>query len=210
MKKTLLFAAFAMLLFTPLAAQEAGSDGEMPEDSVVTEDDEFEYKLNQKGDQFLQFNIGGSLPLNFPNVKSVFNGTQKLGFGGIFGLSYNYFITDNFIVGGEVNFGFNNSIANHVFNYIPLMVFASYQISAKNWEIPVKAGFGFCIENFIGYHYPGMIGKLEAGVFYRLAPSWSIGMEGCYYVMPQFDKSYKNNFFIGQFAGLSLSLRYHF
>lgn len=210
MKKTLLFATLALFLLTPLAAQETDNQEDFPEDTIVNEDEEFEYKLNQKGDQYLQFNIGGSFPLNFPNVKSIFKGEQKLGFGGIFGLSYNYFFTDNFILGAELNFGFNNSIANHVFNYIPIMIFASYQYSKKNWEIPFKAGLGLCVENFVGYHYPGLIGKLQGGVFYRLAPSWSLGMEAAYYIMPQFDEAYQNKIFVGQFAGLSLSLRYHF
>ena len=210
MKKILVFAALALLLTAPLFSQEADSNEDLPDETIVNEEDEFEYKLNQKGDQFLQFTIGGSLPLNFPDVKSVFKGTQKLGFGGIFGLSYNYFLTDSFILGGELNFGFNNSIANHVFNYIPVMVFASYQFSKKNWEIPVKAGLGLCVENFIGTYFPGLIGKVQAGVFYRIAPSWSLGLEGAYYLMPQFDKVYTNNVFVGNFAGLSLSLRYHF
>ncbi len=210
MKKILVFAALALLLTAPLFSQEADSNEEMPDETIVNEEDEFEYKLNQKGDMFLQFTMGGSLPLNFPDVKSVFKGTQKLGFGGIFGLSFNYFLSEEFILGGELNFGFNNSIANHVFNYIPIMFFASYQFSKKNWEIPLKAGLGLCVENFIGYHYPGLIGKVQAGVFYRLAPSWSLGLEGAYYFMPQFDKVYTNNIFVGNFAGLSLSLRYHF
>lgn len=212
MKKSWLLACIFLLALTPLSAQETEDSESQNEETVVNEEDEFEYKLNQKGDQFLRFSIGGSAALNFPDIGAVFKNKAQLGFGGLFGGSYNYFVTENFILGAEVNFGFNISIGQHVFNYIPVILTATYQFGYKNFEFPVTAGFGMCKENFIGNGYFGIIGKLRAGAFYRLTPSWSLGFDTEYIIQPEFISWYdstKENY-VGQFAAFSIALRYHF
>lgn len=212
MKKHWLFACIFLLALSPLSAQSTDAPDSQDDETVVNEEDEFEYKMNQKGDQFLHFSIGGSTTLNFPDFISPFKGKAQLGFGGLFGGSYNFFLTENLIVGAEINFGFNNSIGAHVFNYIPVIATVTYQFTHKNFEFPFTFGFGMCKENFIGNGYFGITAKARAGVFYRLTNSWSLGLDTEYYIQPEFvhlyDKTKEN--FVGQFAALSLALRYHF
>ena len=191
----------------PLAAEESDSkdtDEQQEQTAPIV------YKLNQKGDQYIYVALSGTFPLNFGNF---FTGDSQLSAGGMGTLGYHYFLTDHFAVGLDASFGFNVTIGSHVFNYIPIMATATYQPTIKNFEFPLSLGVGFATETYIGYKYfPGLVVRPEVGAYYRLTPSWSLGVAVSYLFMPQFAQLYDENAhnIFGHFMTAGISARYHF
>src|SRR5574344_2240124 len=221
MKRILIALCMTLLCLSPLAAEDTTeadnpqettpAEGEAPAEEQAPE--QFEYKMNQAGDQFIYISLAGSFPLNFPSFTNLFNGTSQLSIGGIGTLGYHYFLTDSFAVGADASFGFNVNIGSHVFNFIPIVATATYQFVVNKIEIPRTLGVGFATESYIGYKYfPGLVIKPDVSVFYRLTQSWSLGFDFSYLFMPQFAELYDSNAhnIYGQFATAGISARYHF
>lgn len=206
MKRILPLACMILLCAAPLIAEESNSGTTDETETTV----EYEYKMNQPGDQFIAVSLAGSLPLSFGNV---FTGNSQLSFGGIGTIGYHYFLTENFAIGADVGFGFNVTIGSNVYNYIPILATATYQPSYKHFEFPLSMGIGIATETYIGYKYfPGLVIKPEVGAFYRLTPSWSLGADASYLFLPQFAALYNDNAtnILAQFITVGIAARYHF
>jgi hypothetical protein len=207
--KRILAVCLTLLCLAPLVAEDADNSTKTQEQETV----QYEYKLNQPGDQYIHIALSGTFPLNFPNVASLFTGESQLKIGGIGSLGYHYFLTDSFAVGADASFGFNVTIGSHVFNFIPVLATATYQFSAGKFEFPLTLGIGVASESYIGYKYfPGLAIKPDVGFYYRLTPSWSLGAEIGYLFLPQFAELYDSSAhnIMGQFVTAGIAARYHF
>lgn len=208
MKRLFPLACLILLCALPLSAEESKDTDDSKNPSVENPAEqtvEYEYKMNQSGDQYLRVSIAGTFPLNFPNFTSLFDSTSKLKIGGMGTLGYHYFLTENLAVGADVGFGFNVTIGSHVLNTIPILATATFQPTAGKWEFPITLGIGMAPQIYISYHYFGMAVKGDAGAFYRVTPSWSIGIEGSYLWLPHFTAGNQ-----AHFATAAVSARYHF
>ena len=184
MKRLILFMLCFTLCFSAFA-QEIDSD--------------YVFRASQAGDQYAKMNLS----LNIPNLP------EQLKIGGSGSLAYQYFLTDNFNLGGEVGFNYTTTIGDHVFYYIPIFLKAGYQFNVGKFEIPFALGIGGAIQNYIDRSYFGFAVKPEIGIFYRTSSDWSFGFCGGVYVLPQWYKESKYNY-TGIITDLSLSVRYHF
>ena len=190
-------------------------------ESTDDDDDEYEEGGNYEerdeilaGDQFLKLSLDGVFPLNFPDVPSLFKEDEhQLSIGGTANIGYHYFMTKEIAIGFDIGFGFNVSTGGHIFNYVPFIFNGTYMFSYKKWQFPCTIGLGFAWESYNNNHYfPGLILKPEAGVYYRMSESWSLGGEVFYMLMPQFSSWYNDdasNHF-GNFLGIGLTAKYAF
>jgi len=157
--------------------------------------------LNETGDQYVRIALMVTKPLNFDD---------KMTTGGAGMLGYHKFITPHFAAGFDVCFGYNPTIGGNMFTYVPFVFNVTYQPTYKKFEFPVTCGIGFATETYLNKSYfPGFVFKPQAGVFYRVSPSWSFGAEADFMYLPQwYSDSSKNDY--GMFGSLVISARYHF
>lgn len=203
MKKFLALACSMLLLTASVFAQENDdSDDNDDRYSVV-------YSLNEPGDQFINIGLMVTMPMNFGGNFPLYRDGQ-LSTGGAGVLGYHRFLTSTFALGMDVSFGYNPTIGENMFTYVPFTFFFTYQPTYGHWEFPVSMGVGAAVETYLNRKYfPGLVLKPQAGVFYRATPSWSFGIKGDYMYMPQwYDDSKYNDY--GIFTSVVLSARYHF
>ncbi|MGN0729115.1 TP0733 family outer membrane beta-barrel protein [Treponema sp.] len=203
-------ASLPKTIFSQTAKEEDNTDDG---DEYIEDDITFDLGMNLPGDQYIKLAIGVSVPINFPDIQSAIHGDGQLKIGGMGTIGYHYFLTSKVALGFDISFGFNVSIGNHVFNYVPFITSLTYQPVAGRFEFPLTLGIGFAWESFGGKNYfPGFVLKPEAGTMFRLTESWSLGAEASYLLMPQFSAWYNDDAenFAGQFLTLSVAARYHF
>lgn len=167
-------------------------------DSYV-EDEEFIYKMNQKGDQFIKIGLMVNIPLNPP--------TSQLKLGGAGTLGYMRFLNNNLAIGGDASFSYMTTVGKNVFTCIPLMAKVMYQFTAQKFEFPISFGIGGAFQNYIGESYFGLIIKPEVGAFFRYSPDWSFGINVGWNLMPQWTK---DSSYFGVIMDAGLTARYHF
>lgn len=164
------------------------------------------YAKNQMGDKFIKMQVSPTFPLGFFNQQN----QPSLYVGGLLGLGFHIFLTDNFAIGGDAGFGFNATIGSNVFDYIPIVATATWQFEYKRWEFPVTAGLGFAWELYNGYLYwPGLIVEAQAGAMYRINSNWGVGGELTYMFMPEFNIDPSKNW-MGNFLNITIAARYYF
>ena len=197
------FALFCALIITTTAVFAQADE----EDS----DDKFSvaYQLNEPGDQYINIGLMVTFPLNFggdfPRFKK-----GKLQTGGAGTLGYHRFLTSWLDLGFDIAFGYCPTIGENIFTYIPFLLSVTVQPSLKRFEFPITMAAGFASESYLNRTYfPGFVLKPQAGVFYRVSPSWSFGLKGDFMYMPQwYNDSSKNDY--GIFASCMIAARYHF
>ncbi len=168
------------------------------------------YNTTQAGDQMIKIGVGLTIPQGFGNPLPGKKGTMKL--GGIASLGYHYFMTDWFAVGVDVGFGFNSTISDRMFNWVPIIATATVQPSIKNIEFPISVGVGLAWETYSSKTYwPGLVLKAEAGIHYKINRGWSVGADVSYTVLPQLGELWKNggNEY-GKFVTVSACVHYYF
>lgn len=204
MKKLLAFLCVAFLLSSLAFAQEN-------DDEDTQDDDKFaiDYKLNEPGDQFINIGLMVTFPLNFGGTFPLYRSGQ-LSTGGAGVIGYHRFITSMFAVGLDVSFGYNPTIGENMFTYVPFVLCFTFQPTFKRFEFPMTMGIGAAVETYLNKTYfPGLVLKPEAGVYYRATPSWSFGIKGNFMYLPQWynDSQYNDH---GNFSSFVISARYHF
>lgn len=164
-------------------------------------DDGYVYEQNGAGDQFLTMNISANFPLNFD--KQIYTGFAA-------GIGYYKFIDKNLALGGEALVGYNVTIGTKTLITLPVTFGFIYQPYFNKFEFPMGLGIGFGSASCQGMTYfPSFAAKGTAGVYYRLLESWSFGVSGNLYWLPQwFTDSSKND--NGLFTSVGISARYHF
>ena len=203
----------SIAFFSPLAlhAQDVYEDDqklqEKHEKERIVRYDKAQY--NHEGDQFLKVGLDFSIPMRPLNPFD--DGHMKI--GGLGMLGYHVFITPIFSAGADVIFGFNTTIGDNIFNYIPIVITASYHPTLGKFEFPVTLGIGCAWETYNNNTYwPGLLIRPEAGIHYRIADSWSLGLDASYNFMPQFCKFWgtgEKNIWM-QFFNAGITARYFF
>lgn len=190
----------------PPPVQEEESPEENPQenepissDDSYIEDEEFIYKMNQKGDQFIKIGLMVNIPLH-PS-------TTQLKVGGSGTLGYMRFLNSNLAVGGDASFAYMTTIGDNVFTCIPLMAKVMYQFTFHKFEFPITLGIGGAFQNYIGESYFGLIIKPELGAFFRYSPDWSFGVNVGWNMMPQWTK---DSSYFGVIMDIGATVRYHF
>lgn len=208
-----LFALFCACFFlaAPIFAQETPTDNDIDQESPAPKQNTKikSFKMNEPGDQFIKIGLMMTMPLNFGGKFPLYR-NGKLSTGGAGALGYHRFITSWFALGADVSFGYNPTIGENIFTYIPLIINATIQPTYGRFEFPISIGAGVAVENYLSNSYfPGLVIKPEAGVFYRVTPSWSFGLQGEFMYMPQWYNDSSDNDH-GKFASIALGARYHF
>ncbi len=164
-------------------------------------DDGFVYEQNGAGDQYLRIDILAQFPLNFDG---------QLYPGMAASIGYYRFITGNLALGGDVHLSYNLSIGKKSLISVPITVGILYQPYIGKFEFPMSVGIGISattIQNMT--YFPSFAAKANVGAYYRFMESWSAGIFGTAFWIPQwFKDSEKND--NGFFAAVGLGARYHF
>lgn len=202
-----LIALFSALFLAGSLTFAQSNDDIESEQPIVSQD--ITFNMNEPGDQFIKIGLMVTFPLNFGGSFPLFRSGQ-LSTGGAGQLGYHRFINKWMAWGIDIAFGYNPTIGSNVFTYVPLMFNFMFQPTYKKFEFPVTVGVGSAMETYLNNTYfPGLVLKGQAGVFYRVNPSWSFGLEGDFTYMPQWYKdSSKNDY--GIFGSALISARYHF
>ena len=200
MKKFIAICCTVFLFSTAVFSQEQDED-----------DDRFavEYRMNEPGDQFINIGLMVTFPLNFGGDFPLYRAGQ-LSTGGAGTLGYHRFLTSWFAVGLDVSFGYNPTIGENMFTYVPFVFCFTVQPTIKKFEFPITMGIGAAVESYLNRTYfPGLTLKPEAGIFYRVTPSWSFGIKGNFMYLPQWYEDSENNDH-GNFSSVVIAARYHF
>ena len=189
---------FAAFLSCSVAFAETGDDYDDGSEDIKKSNPN---NMNEVGDQFIKIGLMVTKPLNF-------DGTLLIGGAGELG--YHRFLTQNFLWGIDISFGYDPTIGSNIFTYVPLVFSLTYQPTIKRFEIPISAGIGLAMENYLNKTYfPGLAAKGDIGVYFRATPSWSFGIDGQFMYLPEwYSDSSKNDY--GLFASVELAARYHF
>ena len=179
--------------------QETEENESILSDDLYLEDEQFVYKMNQKGDQFIKIGLMVDIPLH--------PATRQLKVGGSGTLGYMRFLNSNFALGGDASFAYMTTLGKNIFTCIPLMVKAMYQFTFHKFEFPITLGIGGAFENYLGDSYFGLIIKPELGAFYRHSPDWSFGANIGWNMMPQWTKE---SSYFGVIMDIGVTARYHF
>ena len=179
--------------------QETEENESILSDDLYLEDEQFVYKMNQKGDQFIKIGLMVDIPLH--------PATRQLKVGGSGTLGYMLFLNSNFALGGDASFAYMTTLGKNIFTCIPLMVKAMYQFTFHKFEFPITLGIGGAFENYLGDSYFGLIIKPELGAFYRHSPDWSFGANIGWNMMPQWTK---DSSYFGVIMDIGVTARYHF
>lgn len=179
----------------------------VPEDNTDTEasqepsdfQEDFVYKMNQKGDQFINISLRLNVPLKPAPTQLYVGGAGTIG--------YTRFINSVFALGGDISFAYSTTVGKNVFTYVPILFKVMYQPTVHQFEFPLTLGLGFAFENYNTKTYFGFVAKPEVGAFYRFSPSWSFGLSTGITLMPQVAKQ---DFYMGVIFDTALTVRYHF
>ena len=158
------------------------------------------YKMNQPGDQFIILKLNVDIPY-VPFGKLLVGGSGTLG--------YQRFIVSGLTLGGDVSFGYSQTLGKNVFYFVPVLFRAGWQFSAGKFEFPLSIGIGGAFENYLDRSYFGLALHPDAAAFFRYDRSWSFGLHAGLYILPQWYKNTQQNR-TGIIQDIGLTVRYHF
>jgi hypothetical protein len=189
-------------------------EDEYPNDDYPDDDDEVPAEdytgyipdLYSKGDSFFSINLGLLFPTVFPEIKTGHN-LDIPNYTGF--LSYNYFITSHWYIGGEIGGMFATTKGKNMLFIVPIGIRGGYQFVVSRFEFPVGMALGFAPQRYLDFGYPGFYWKGGGSAYFRFNPDWSFGINAYWWWIPQWfrDPAYNVN---GHFMELTLSARYHF
>ncbi|MFA6508261.1 MAG: hypothetical protein WCT14_19315 [Treponemataceae bacterium] len=199
-----LLAIVAFVAITVLSAQENGG-GKLPIESDWAGASP---TLYNKGDQTFSISLGTMHPLFYLRA----NGTVtdlKSNLGGAGSLSYSYFLSPHFALGGEFGGMFSSTLGGNMLFILPFGLRATTQIILSPFEFPFSLMVGGASQGYLSTNYFGFIVKPSAGAYWRYNPDWSFGFNATYWWVPQLTASSETTIF-GNFLELTLTARYHF
>lgn len=164
-------------------------------------DDGYVYTSNGAGDRLFRVELAGFFPIAFDNQVYV---------GGDVSVSFFRFVNSTFAIGGDITISNNFTIGNKPLILIPINFAVMYQPTINKLEFPIVLSVGTAIHTMASASYfPGLSVKGSVGAFYRLTESWSCGLTGSFYWLPEwFKDSSKND--NACFASAGINIRFHF
>lgn len=213
-------AILALMLLTTvfLHAQEADGGEEEEEDGGVQIESDWSRTTNlyTRGDQTFNVSLGLVLPIGFVDQNAGVL-EKQMNLGGMLSLSYNYFLSSNWFLGGELGGMFASTLGENMYYIVPIGFRAGYQFILSRFEFPLSLLIGFAPQSYNGRSYFGFFSKPSAGVFFRLNPSWSFGLNTSLWWVPQWtnktrELNYQTNKIHthGFFWEIGVMVRYHF
>ena len=192
---------FCVLFSVNLYAQER--DPDYPQ----TESEWFDFNDSPyvSGDRTFNITLGVLFPAYFSGIDSNNHG---LSMGGTGSLTFNYFLSPNFFVGGEISGSFSGTRGGNMLYLIPFGVRAGYQFHYRIFEFPISIMIGAAPQRYIENGYFGLILKPGVSAFWRYNMDWSFGLNTNWWILPQLPSNGNN--VVGNFIELTLSARYHF
>lgn len=187
-----------ILIFTMLALC---SSAIFADDQGDEYDDGFVYEANGAGDQFVKISLGGLFPLNYGD---------KLDIGGGATIGFFKFISNKWALGGEFTLSDNFTIGDKPLITVPITFNVFFQPTINNFEFPLSFGVGVAALTMTSKTYfPGLSVRFDAGAFYRISESWSVGIESSCYWIPEWhqDPKFNENLFM---ATANVGVRFHF
>ena len=205
MKKacSLFFIVFLLLCGQNLFARESTlSDEDFP----VPEWDDFIVTPYSAGDRTFIISLGALFPTVFGGA--IENNQHGIRLGGLISGAFNYYITPNIFVGGELSGSFNGTRGGNMLYMIPFGVRAGYQFLFNRFEFPVTLMVGGAAQRYLGRGHFGPIIKPSVAGFWRFSPEWSFGLNSAWWFVPQWPSDGPTVY--GNFMELTLSARFHF
>ena len=176
-------------------------------------------ELYSKGDQTFTISLGVTFPTVFLDYKGDIIKKHNLNpaVGGTIGpLTYTYFLSSHFFVGGEIAFLFNHTLGDNTLFLIPIGLQAGWQFIAHRFEFPVAMTVGVVPQRYLDEGYVGFFLKGGGAAFFRFNPDWSFGLNVNWSWYPQWPRENgertekaKKTDVDGNMLGLTLSARYH-
>jgi hypothetical protein len=164
--------------------------------------------LYSRGDQTFIISLGLIFPVVFLENRAAI--THNLfPVGGTGYLSYNYFLSGNIFLGGEVGVMFDSTLRKNTLFIIPIGFRGGYQFILNRFEFPLALTIGFAPQRYLDLNYLGFFLKPSASAFFRFNPDWSFGINTAWWWVPQWTAEKDKNV-DGNFIDLTLSARYHF
>jgi hypothetical protein len=198
---------FIILLVELVFALQAQEEDEPREPPIESDWSGYMPSLYTKGDQTFILSLGPIFPTLFWNDSGTLD--NKINPGGTGFLAYNYFLTPNFYIGGELGGMFSGTVGQNMIFIIPIGFRAGYQFILGRIEIPLTLMIGVVPQKYLDEGYFGLIVKPTASVFWRFNPDWSFGINGGWWWVPQWTKKSDENAY-GNFLEVTLAVRYHF
>ena len=197
--------AFFLLLLLPglLFAQQ---EEEYPRDPYESPDRANTYEI---GDQTVHISLGTVFPLMFYNNGDLLDMKFTPPVGGTGSISYNYFLSSKFFIGGSVGGLFNSTIGGDTLFIIPLGLRAGFQFITGKFEFPFVLSAGVSWQTMLSERYFGVYFSASGSAFYRASTEWSFGLTTSWYVIPQWTNDSSKNV-VGNILELTATARYHF
>jgi len=175
---------------------------------------DFYAELYTRGDRTFSITLGVLFPTVF--FGSLDDKGHGLSPGGTGTLTFNYFLTPNVFIGGELSGMFAGTRGGKMIYIIPFGARIGYQFLFRRFEFPVSLMVGAAPQRYLTDGYFGLIVKPGASMFWRYNSEWSFGLNSIWWFVPQWPRPVdvggemiRHNTY-GNFLELTLSARYHF
>jgi len=209
---SLTFVFVLIISASNLCAQDEREDNDPPNIDVdwVT----FESTLYNRGDKTFNMSVGVIFPTFFYFADPIPEGSQSsnMSMGGAGALSFNYFLTSNLFIGGELAAIFTPTLGGNMFFMIPFGARIGYQFILNRFEFPLSLMLGGARQSLLEQRYLGFIIQPSAGAFWRFSQDWSFGLNATWSLVPQngLDEEGIKRTVLGNFLALTFTARFHF
>jgi hypothetical protein len=200
------------VLCTPLFSQESGEEDDDEAISIASEQAGLA-SVYSRGDRIFNIQLGLVFPLFYYDTdRGKIETNMKM--GGTASLGYTYFFTPHFFIGGEVSGMFAPTIGKNMYYSVPFGFRTGWQFILRRFEIPLSLMIGFAPQSYMDASYFGFFAKPSAGIYFRVNPEWSFGLQSAFWIVPQWSSKNEldNNTSSthGFFWDISVGVRYHF
>ena len=135
---------------------------------------------------------------------------HNINMGGTGTLAFNFFLSPNIFIGGELTGMFASTQARNMLYIIPFGFRIGYQFVMGSFEFPISLMVGAAPQMYLENNYFGLIMKPGASVFWRFNADWSFGLNAVWWFVPQWRPRDNGPRAFGNFITATLSARYHF
>lgn len=168
-------------------------------------------KFYKKGDTMFSFTAGPSVPAFIykwgdSTFKAGFDTNLKL--GGIGGINFDGFFSEDLSAGLEIGYNFNYVIDDNIFTNVPIaLVLKYYPIQNGKIDIPLSVGAGINFGMLNGDTLISLFTEAKLGFTYFINNNWGFGFDAGLYMMPHFNYVASKQDSNGLFAYAPITLR---
>ncbi len=136
------------------------------------------------GDQTIGLAIGLHLPLFIFDKDLTVTGANTNP-GASFSLTYQYYLSHGFALGGTFAGAFNTTIGDRNLFVAPLSLRAAYTWVFGSIELGLDVEAGAYLMKLDSNFFMGPFAKAGASAYWRVMNAWSIGIETAYWFIPE-------------------------